>query len=230
MSKKRELKKMIDFLKEKKKVLLLTTSNRWNNEKDIPKSSLLALEVKRQLGKKAVLIDVTKLNIHPCEGNVSTEKGNVCGVKGALLKNDIKNPSKCHRCWASINNPNDELWKISKELLNSEAVIFFGSIRWGQMNAEYQKLMERLTWLENRHVSLGEENILKNIDAGLVCIGHNWNLWLVKLIQKQVLSFYGFKTRWKLFISWQYTWNPFNESLKSYRNAKSKFLSDFGLK
>lgn len=43
------------------------------------------------------------------------------------------------------------------------------------MNSFYQKLIERLTWLENRHSSLGEENILQKIDAGLIAIGHNWN-------------------------------------------------------
>lgn len=230
MSKKKELEKMIEFLRTKRKVLLLTTSNRWEHEKDIPKSSMLAFEVKKRLGKKAVLIDVTKLKIYPCEGNVSSPKGNICGLKGSLLKDKGKNPSQCHRCWASINNKDDELWKISKELLNSDAVVFFGSIRWGQMNAQYQKLIERLTWLENRHASLGEENLLKNIDAGLVVVGHNWNLWLVKLIQRKVLDFFGFRTPWKLFISWQYTLNPFNESLDSYRKAKDKLLSDFGLK
>lgn len=225
----KRFRRMIDYLKTKKKVLLLTTSNRWSNDSDVPKSSLLAMEVKKQLGKKAVLIDVSKLKIYPCEGNVSTAHGNHCGVKSALLKDKSKNPSGCHRCWASFNHADDELWKISKELLQSDAVIFFGSVRWGQMNAEYQKLMERMTWLENRHSTLGEDNLLKNIDAGLVCVGHNWNTWLVRLIQWKALDFYGFKTPWKLFHVWQYTWNPYNESLDSYKNARGKFLKDFGL-
>lgn len=229
MFKKKKLERMINFLKSKNKVLLLTTSNRWSKEKELPKSSLLALEIKKQLGDKAVLIDVFDLKIYSCEGNVSSANGNSCGVKGSLLEDKNKNPSGCHRCWASINNPDDELWKISKELLNAEAVIFFGSVRWGQMNSCYQKLMERLTWLENRHASLGEDNLLKNIDAGLVCTGHNWNLWLVKIIQKKVLDFFGFRTRWGLIIGWQYTFNPFNESLESYKKAKDRFLKDFGL-
>lgn len=228
MSKQKKLKRLIESLKTKKKVLLLTTSNRWS--KDIPKSSLLAMQVKDELGAKAVLIDVGKLKIYPCEGNVSNSIGNNCGVKGSLLKDKRKNPSMCHRCWASLNNSDDELWKISKKLLNSDDVIFFGSVRWGQMNAEYQKLIERLTWLENRHVSLGEENILKNIEAGLICVGHNWNAWLVKLVQRKVLDFFGFKTPRKYFITWQYTLNPYKESLDSYKKAKPKFLKDFGLK
>jgi multimeric flavodoxin WrbA len=229
MSKKKELDRMVNYLKTKSKVLLIATSNRWEKEKEIPKSTLLAMEVKKRLGKKAVLIDSTKLKIYPCEGNVSISAGNNCGVKHALLKDKNKNPSMCHRCWASINHPDDELWKISKELLSSDAVIFFGPVRWGQMNAEYQKLMERLTWLENRHASLGEGNILKNIEAGLVCTGHNWNLWLVKIIQGLVFYFYGFKPKRKLFISWQYTINPYKESIESYKYAKKAFLKDFGL-
>ncbi|MCR4326998.1 MAG: hypothetical protein NUV46_00255 [Nanoarchaeota archaeon] len=229
MFEKRKLRRMIEFLKTRKKVLLLTTSNRWDNNKEIPKSSLLAMKIKSELGEKATIIDVTQLKIYPCEGNVSSSKGNNCGVKSSNLKDKTKNPSGCHRCWASVNNKDDELWKISKELFKSDAVIFFGSIRWSQMNAQYQKLMERLTWLENRHVSLGEENLLKDTYAGLVCIGHNWNSWLVRIIQKKVYDFYGFKTKWKLMINWQYTLNPFKEDLTSYKNAKEEFLKDFGI-
>lgn len=229
MFEKRKLKRMIKFLEGRKKILLLTTSNRWDNEKEIPKSSLLAMKIKKELGEKATLIDVTKLKIYPCEGNVSSLKGNNCGVKGSLLKDKKKNPSGCHRCWASINNKDDELWKISTELLKSDAVIFFGSVRWGQMNAEYQKLLERLTWLENRHASLGEENLLKDTYAGLVCIGHNWNSWLVRIIQKKVLDFFGFKTKWRLMLNWQYTLNPFREDLKGYKDAKSEFVKDWGI-
>lgn len=229
MFEKRKLKRLIEHLKTKKKVLLLTTSNRWAKSTDVPKSTFLAMEVKKQLGKKAVLMDVTKMKIYSCEGDVSLSSGNICGVKGCLLKDKSKNPSGFHRCWASFHNKDDELWKISKELLNSDAVIFFGSIRWGQMNSEYQKLLERLTWLENRHASLGEENILKNIEAGLIFTGHNWNAWLVKLIQKKALDFYGFKTPSKLSFYWQYTLNPYNEKLEDYKKARQKFLEEFGL-
>ena len=54
-------------------------------------------------------------------------------------------------------------WKISKELFDSNAVIFFTSVRWGQANMFHQKLIERLTWIENRHTTLGESNIVENI-------------------------------------------------------------------
>ena len=144
----KKYKKTIDYLRSKNKVLLLTTSNRWSQHKeDVPKSNQLASKIQDLLGKeKVTLIDTTKLNIVPCEGNVSSNRefgGNHCGTKKALLKDDEKNPSGYHRCWASINEKNDELWKISKELFESDCVLFFASIRWGQTNGYYQKLIER---------------------------------------------------------------------------------------
>ena len=38
----------------------------------------------------------------------------------------------------------------------------------------YQKLIERLTWLENRHSTLGESNLIENIQSGFICCGQNW--------------------------------------------------------
>ena len=131
------LSKTLKILKKKNKVLLLTCSNRFNwDDKniDIPKSTIIGNYLKEELGDKAVLIDVPELNIVSCEGNVSRKDGNSCGLKKALLNSKTKNPSGFHRCWANINNKSDELWKISKELFESDAVVFFSSIRWGQAN------------------------------------------------------------------------------------------------
>ena len=230
MNYKKRLEKTISYLKKKKKVLILTTSNRWVGNKEDPKSTIIAKEIAKKLGKKATIIDVTKLNIYPCEGNVSTSKGNNCGVKGAVLKDKNKNPSGCHRCWASINNRDDELWKISKPLLESEAVLFVGSVRWGQMNAIYQKLIERLTWLENRHSTLEEDNIIKRIDAGLICVGQNWRGAKIIKIQKKVLNWFGFTTPKELFWNWQYTKDAEDETQESYKKSHAKFMNDFGLK
>jgi hypothetical protein len=127
----RKYTKTIEYLNKKNKVLLLTTSNRWSGHKDdVPKSTQLAFKIQELLGKeKVTLIDTTKLNIFPCEGNVSSKWGNHCGTKDASLKDKEKNPTGDHRCWASINNKNDELWKISKELFESDTVLFFASVR-----------------------------------------------------------------------------------------------------
>ena len=225
----KNLKQTINYLKKKKKILFLTTSNRWSGSKDEPKSTLLAKRIAKELNNKVTIINVSKLNIYPCEGNVSKKYHNDCGEKFSLLKDKEKNPSQCHRCWASINNPDDELWKISKELFQSDCIIFFGSVRWGQMNSIYQKLIERLTWIENRYSTFGESNLLKNTDAGLICIGQNWNGKNVVKTQKKVLEFFGFKTPKELFWNWQYTSNINDESQKSYKNAYSKFIKEFDI-
>ena len=193
----KNLEKTIDYLKKKKKILFLTTSNRWSGSKDEPKSALLAKEIASKLNNKVTIIDVAKLAIYVCEGNVSKRKYNDCGEKFALLKDEEKNPSQCHRCWASLNNPDDELWKISKPLLNSTCVVFFVSIRWGQTNSIYQKLIERLDWLENRHTTLGENNVLKNIECGVIAVGHNWRGSNVVGTQKKVLNYFKLKKKKK---------------------------------
>jgi multimeric flavodoxin WrbA len=221
-------KKTLVYLKGKKKVLFLTTSNRWNDE--IPKSSSLAHQLKQELGNdKCTIIDVSKLVIYPCEGNVSQmgKVGNHCGTKDSALKDKEKNPSGHHRCWASLNHNDDELWRISKELLECEAVVFFGSIRWGKMNAIYAKLIERLTWLENRHSTLGESNILKNIEAGVIAVGHNWNGKEAVEHEKEVLSFFGFKLPDELSWSYQWTQDKEDESADGYKKDIEDFEKEF---
>lgn len=222
------LKTTIDILKNKNKVLLLSCSNRHNWDKtdiDVPKSKMIASYINNELSN-STLIDVSELNIVPCEGNVSRKDGNSCGILKSKLKDKEKNPSGNHRCWASFNNPKDELWKISKELFESDAVIFFSSIRWGQTNMFYQNLIERLTWLENRHTTLNESNLLKNIESGFICVGQNWNGETVNETQKKVHEFYGFKINNDLYWNWQYTKNMNDESEKSYKNSHQKFIKE----
>jgi multimeric flavodoxin WrbA len=225
----KRLKQTLEICKEKKKVLLLSCSNRFNwdeNNIDTPKSKILAVYLKEELGEKAVFIDVPELNIVSCEGNVSRKEGNSCGVKKALLKNDKKNPSGYHRCWASLNEKSDELWKISKELFESDLVLFFVSIRWGQANMYYQKLIERLTWIENRHTTLGEKNIIEGVQSGFIAVGQNWNGENVTEIQKNVHKFYGFEPNNELYWNWQFTKNVNDETQKSYKKAFPKFVKD----
>ncbi len=225
-----KLKNTINFLKRKNKVLLLATSSRWLEEKEKAKSTRLAEKIKAKLeveGKQVVCLDVSRMNIYPCEGNVSSPEGNNCGVKESALGGKEQNPSGHHRCWASINNPYDELWKITKPLFESDAVVFFTSVRWGQTNSIYQKLIERLTWIENRHTTLGEENIVKNIDAGIIVIGQNWMGKEVLENQKKVLGFFGFKTPKELSWNWQYTKNYKDETEKAYKKGNEEFTKIF---
>lgn len=223
------LENTIEFLDNKKKILLLTTSNRWDGDKETPKSSLLAKAIKKSLGDKVTILDIPKLKIYPCEGNVSTKDGDKCGLKEALLKSKTKNPSGYHRCWASLNNKDDELWKVSKELFESDVVIFFASVRWGQTNMFYQKLIERLNWIENRHTTLNEDNVIKNIHSGFICTGQNWNGENVLETQKKVHEFYGFKINKDLFWNWQYTQDYNDETAESYKKSFGKFEEDFNL-
>lgn len=223
------VKKTLDILKEKEKVLLLSCSNRYNwdaDNIDIPKSKMIAMYLHDELGDKSVLLDVSELNIVPCEGNVSRKDGNSCGVLKALLKDKKKDPSGYHRCWATINNPKDELWKISKELFESDTVVFFSSIRWGQTNMFYQNLIERLTWIENRFTTLGESNVVKDIETGFICVGQNWNGNVVNETQKKIHGFYGFKPNDNLYWNWQYTKDVNDETQKSYKDSHKKFIKD----
>jgi multimeric flavodoxin WrbA len=181
------------------------------------------------LNDKSVLIDVPELNIVPCEGNVSRKEGNSCGLMKANLKDKDKNPTGYHRCWASLNEKDDELWKISKELFESNAVIFFTSVRWGQANMFYQKLIERLTWIENRHATLGESNIVENIQSGFICCGQNWKGIDVVDTQKRVHFFYGFKPNDAFYWNWQFTNKITDETEKSYKEAFPAFVKKFDL-
>lgn len=221
---KKQLERAAKYLNTKNKVVLLATSNRGKlsakDGQDVPKSTRIAQVIQRSLGAhKCTLVDVSKLKIYDCEGNVSSKDGNNCGVRAAKLQDQEKNPSGNLRCWASYNNPDDELWKVSTPLLEADAVIFLGSIRWGQANGIYQKLIERLDWIENRWTTLGERNIIKDIESGFIFIGQNWNGADVVKTQKQVHAFYGFKPADQLYFNWQYTEDVDDESKDSYKDA-----------
>jgi multimeric flavodoxin WrbA len=223
-----ELNSFKTYLRSKKKVLFLTTSNRWSGEGISAKSTQLAFDIAAEIKSVDIrVIDVSKLKIHDCEGNISSLKGNNCGVKESTLSDKQKNPTGCHRCWASVNHPDDELWKVSQALLESDAVVFFVSTRWGQTNGIYQRLIERLSWIENRWTTLEEDNIVKDIDAGMILIGQNWNGSQVLQTQKNVLTFFGFKAPSELFLNWQYTEDINDESAESYLAAPYAFQNVF---
>jgi multimeric flavodoxin WrbA len=224
------LKKLYNYLKKQKnkKILFLTTSNRWEGDNELPKSSIIADELIKKLGSDRVqLINVAKLKIYPCEGNVSTKRGNTCGLKEAKLDDKEKNPTGHIRCWASLNNKSDEMYKVANAIFDADIVIFFGSIRWGKMNSIYGELVERLTWLDNRHTTLGESNLLKDKEVGVIATGHNWNGEEAVKLEKQVLGFFGFKTPDVLSFNWQWTKDKNDESKKGYLEDFGDFLREF---
>jgi multimeric flavodoxin WrbA len=226
------LKNTIKELEKYKKVLLLTCSNRGEevSKTQLPKSSILARVIHNNLGNSTI-IDVTKLKIYPCEGNVSRMDGNVCGIKEALLDDPEKNPSGYHRCWASVHNPDDELWKISKELFESDCVVFFASVRWGAANMFYQKLIERLNWINNRFIPYGEENIIKNISSGFIIVGqHEYGDDIAEL-QYNNHEYYGFEVNKELYWNWSAEDIEYDdETLQGYLDSYPEFFDDFKIK
>ena len=212
-----------------KRTLLLTTSTRWEGSEETAKSTQLAQQIQKELGESCQLMDITKLHIYQCEGNVSREDGNRCGLKESALKDTDKNPTGFHRCWASFNHKDDELWKVSKVLFESDVVLLFGSVRWGQVNSVWQKLIERLTWIENRQSTLGEDNIVGNIEAGCILLGHNWKGAEVLNTQKTVLEFFGFKVPEGLSFNWQWTTDMFNETEEGYDQDIIDFRKEFNI-
>lgn len=223
---------LVDTIKELrkyKKVLLLTCSNRGEevSETQLPKSTILAKIIHQNL-KNSDLLDVTKLKIYPCEGNVSLMQGNICGVKEALLKDEEKNPSGYHRCWASIHNPDDELWMVSKKLFESDCVVFFASVRWGSANMFYQKLIERLNWINNRYIPYGEPNIIKDTGSGFIIVGQHVYGDKICELQYSNHEYYGFDVNEKLY--WNWTAEDVNfddETLEGYIESYPEFLEEF---
>jgi multimeric flavodoxin WrbA len=221
--------RLVRYLEKRNDILLLTTSTRYRKHTwDVPKSTQLALRVRDHLRRRktrVVLLDVPKLEIHTCEGNISAKKGNRCGMIEARLPSRSRNPTGHHRCWASINNADDELYVITRELFRSRIVVFFVSVRWGQTNSVYQRLFERLSWIENRFTTLGEKPIpqLRRLEAGMVLFGQNWNDAQVLTTQRQNFKWFGWKTPAPLSFYWQYTRDAEDESPESYLGAVEEF-------
>lgn len=226
---KKEITTFFKYLKSKDKsgsrILFLTTSNRWSGAKETPKSSQLAIEFQKKLTNCEV-IDISKLKIYPCEGNVSREEGNRCGLKEAMLKDSKKNPHNFIRCWASMNNSDDELYVVANKIYESDIIVFFGSVRWGKMNSIYSNLIERLTWIENRHSTLREKNPVKDKEAGVVVMGHNWKGIEVVENEVSVLKYFGFKTPKQLSFNRQWTNDPTDETNSGYKKDLKDFLEE----
>jgi hypothetical protein len=55
---------------------------------------------------------------------------------------------------------------FKKNFLNRMLSFSFHLLGGEQANMYYQNLIERLNWIENRHTTLGESNIVKDIETG----------------------------------------------------------------
>ena len=218
----------VNYLSKKNNILFVTTSNRYEGAPDKPKSTQLAYHMREKLADKNVkILEIPDLNILPCTGNVSLIEGNRCGVKDALVKDKKKNPTGNIRCWQALQDK-DEMYKVANAIFEADAIVFFVSVRWGQTNHVYQKLIERLNWIENRHMTLGEDCIIKDKDAGIIAIGQNWNGANVVKTERHVYDFFGFNTPNAISFNWQYTDNSWDEKKSSYLNAPKIFEKVFG--
>jgi multimeric flavodoxin WrbA len=225
----------LSTLAAEKRVLFVTTSNRGeyiSSKGEKPKSTRLAehfSDLLKEKGVEVVTLDAAKLKIHNCLGCVSELKGNMCGSPKAKLKDEKKNPHGHLKCWASVDYKDDELWKIANEIYESDAIIFFASNRWGNPNAIYQKLIERLDWIESSYTTYNGPNTIKNKKAGMILLGQNWRVQESLEVQQQVLEFFGFQTPEELFMGWQFTRDVMDEEQKSYQEAQNTFEQSWGV-
>jgi len=128
------------------------------------------------------------------------------------------------RCWASINNKDDQLYKVSRELFKSQAVS--SSSPSAGTNQQRVSAPLRAPQLDrDRVTSLGEAPIpqLKKLEAGIVLFGHNWNDEQVLKTQRQNFKWFGWKTPAALSFNWQYTGDAEEESLESYLGSIEEF-------
>ena len=67
------------------------------------------------------------------------------------------------------------------------------------------------------------DNLLENIDCGIISVGHNWNGKEAIELEKKVLTFFGFNVIDNLCWSYQWTNDYKDESLKGYKNDSKDF-------
>jgi hypothetical protein len=108
--------------------------------------------------------------------------------------------------------------------------MFFASVRWGQANMYYQKLIERLNWINNRFVPLGEDNVIKDITSGFIIIGQHENADSICKLQYGMHDYYGFKPNEELYWYWMAENIKYDdETLKGYLESYPKFFKNFNI-
>lgn len=156
-----------------------------------------------------------------------------------------------YRCWAnklSHEKPSeyggkDEMGVIYDALDWCDLVIWGTSVRWGSHSALMQKIIERMTNIENRVVVYGEENYVKGKKCGVVVTGNNYESDSVANHLAQQLGWFGFDTNPGRTFTWQKSQDIHyeqednnNDPLEAYLNSKEgksqvdNFLSSMGLK
>lgn len=124
-----------------------------------------------------------------------------------------------YRCWAhklSHENPSayggrDEMGVLYDGFLWADTVVFATSVRWESHSAILQKIIERMTTLQNRAVVYGEPNPLSGKRCGVVVTGHNAKAQSVASHLLEVFQWLGFDTAFFSQLVWQRTQNLHSE-------------------
>lgn len=204
-----------------------TTTHTPNDEHPMPSTSTQTLEIILSLCAKfenveTKFIDANQLHIVQ---NLS------CYASGK--KNCASKEAGQYRCWAnllSIENPKeyggkDEMGEIYDGIEWADIVLFSTSVRWMSHSALFQKIIERLNTLENRHSVYNEKHPLANKKAGVIVIGQHYQSQQVASHLCEVLSQLGFITDSSLGVyTWQRTLNRALEQEGSNTPLAIKYL------
>jgi hypothetical protein len=109
--------------------------------------------------------------------------------------------------------------------------MFFSSVRWGAANMFYQKLIERLNWINNRYIPYGESNIIKDTTSGFICVGQHSYAEQICQLQYNNHKYYGFDADEDLYWFWKAEDINYNdETLQGYLESYPEFFEEFHIK
>ena len=92
----------------------------------------------------------------------------------------------------------------------------------------YQKLMERLNWINNRFTPGDESNVIKDTSSGFICIGQHYYTDKITELQNNVHDYFGFKVNEDLYWWWNAEDKEFDEeTYLGYLESYPEFFKDF---
>lgn len=124
-----------------------------------------------------------------------------------------------YRCWAhklSHENPDayggaDQMGVLYDGFRWADVVVFATSVRWESHSALLQKIIERMTTLQNRATVYGEPNPLSTKRCGVLVTGHNAKAQSVASHLIEVFQWLGFESCFFYQMVWQFTENLHSE-------------------
>jgi len=190
------------------RILGISTSTNRGQDKDSWGSSanvlLVALKALQEQGHEVRCVNAADLHIVPnlsCYANGDTK----CG-------DPESGPYRCWAHWYSVQDPDkyggvDEMPVLYDNIAWADLVLFATSARWGTHSALLQKIIERMTVLENLSSTYGEPNPLAGKKAGVIVTGHQWLTQRIAMHLLDVFSFMGFKAERGYQFVWQRTFD-----------------------